>query len=54
MERTEVCLFCQRPGSARILGLWFVNDARWPVHFECWIAAYLAGRLPARDRQRSA
>jgi hypothetical protein len=54
MERTEVCLFCERRDKARVLGLWFVNDARWPVHFECWIVAYLSGRLPVRGTQRSA
>ena len=46
MEPTEVCRLCERPDAARRLGLWFMNRDRCPVHVECWIAAYRAGRLP--------
>jgi len=48
MERTETCLFCERPDLARALALWFVNGDRWPVHTECWITAYRANRLRVR------
>jgi hypothetical protein len=54
MERTEACLICGLPEVARLLGVWFVNGDRWPVHLDCWIAAYGSDRLPVRDTRRSA
>ena len=54
MERTETCVFCARPDSAGVLGLWVVNDDRWPVHTECWIAAYRSNRLHTGKTRLSA
>ncbi|HEX5813720.1 MAG TPA: hypothetical protein VF010_00215 [Methylomirabilota bacterium] len=54
MERTEVCLICERSEPARGLGLWFVNGHRWPVHADCWIGAYRAGQLPVHGTRLTA
>jgi hypothetical protein len=54
MEPTETCLFCGRPYADQLLGVWFVQEQRWPVHTECWIDAYRSSRLPEAPIRRSA
>ena len=54
MEQGEMCYLCDRPGMPRELGIWFVNGTRRPVHTQCWIDAYRAGRLaPDGNRLRT-
>lgn len=48
MEPTQRCVVCGREGKD--LGIWFVNNGGWPVHVDCWITAYDAGRLPIERR----
>ena len=49
-----MCYLCDRPGMPRELGIWFVNGTRRPVHTQCWIDAYRAGRLaPDGNRLRT-
>jgi hypothetical protein len=45
MEPTEKCILCGETGAARDFGVWLVENARWPIHVTCWVAAYDAGRL---------
>jgi hypothetical protein len=46
MERSETCYFCERSELPGALAVWLVHEHRRPVHTECWISAYRAGRLP--------
>lgn len=45
METMETCVICSR-ADGKHLGVWFDDNRRWPVHADCWAAAYEAGRLP--------
>lgn len=54
MEGTQMCVFCGRTDLVAHLGVWFVKDDRRPVHVDCWIDAYRAGRLHTARRRRTA
>lgn len=54
MEPTEKCIVCGETGAARDLGVWIVENARWPIHMACWITAHEANRLHTGPKRRSA
>ena len=49
VELTGTCVFCGVADLISNLGVWFANEARRPVHLECWLVAYEA----ERDRRQS-
>lgn len=51
MMQLETCIVCRTTDHPRNLGLWVLEREMKPVHLQCWLAEYDAGRLPSRVRR---